>query len=225
MTFDLSIDNLITLANEVREASYADTKTPLQNSLSLEKHGKRLGQGKSPYSIVVFGDLNGFKQINDENSHAAGDDALNKVGETMIERIVNPLDALAFRPSGDEFVVLLKGDSINEFLNLAKSFGRVTFSHQGRELAVGMSFGYAFSDPLATFDDLLSRAEFACQNAKLKGNGFCVLWSKEMEDNPVSRINGTCKSCEAKVICSMPRRNAPSHLKYCPNCGGELSST
>ena len=54
---------------------------------------------------LLLCDLNGFKQLNDDHGHAAGDSALERVGAALL-RTVRTVDS-AFRIGGDEFAVLL----------------------------------------------------------------------------------------------------------------------
>ena len=55
--------------------------------------------------VVLFCDLDGFKQVNDRIGHAAGDQVLVEIARRL-ERAVGPDDLLG-RLGGDEFVVVL----------------------------------------------------------------------------------------------------------------------
>ena len=57
--------------------------------------------------VVVFIDLNRFKNLNDTYGHAAGDEALKTFTDRLKEVIQEGTD-LIFRPHGDEFVVIWK---------------------------------------------------------------------------------------------------------------------
>jgi diguanylate cyclase (GGDEF)-like protein/putative nucleotidyltransferase with HDIG domain len=63
------------------------------------RHGDELG--------LVLMDLNGFKQINDTEGHAAGDEVLRRVARSL-ESAARSSD-VAFRVGGDEFALLLPG--------------------------------------------------------------------------------------------------------------------
>jgi diguanylate cyclase (GGDEF)-like protein len=79
-------DGLTGLPNRAHLAAYADRHT-----------GRQLG--------VLLLDLNGFKQVNDEYGHAAGDRLLHEVGTRLT--VALGADGLAGRLGGDEFLVLL----------------------------------------------------------------------------------------------------------------------
>lgn len=213
------LDNLIA---EIRRVSFSDDKTILGNALALEYEEKLINEGKSEYNVFVFGDLNDFKQLNDEHGYAAGDVAIRVAGETLNKIVVSELQARAFRKSGDEFVILLRQDVVNRFLSLASAFADIHFSQNEKELRTSMSFGYVFSDGKTSFEDLLRRAEDACKQAKVQGNGFCVEWAEDIKLNPFVRKGGRCKQCGARVTCNVPKQNAQAELKGCPCCGAAL---
>lgn len=85
-----------------------------------------------------------------------------------------------------------------------------------------MSVGYIRNDGKASFEDLLGRAEKACQLAKAKGEGLCMEWTEHMNHNPLVRISGRCRKCGARISCNVPKQNVPLTLKSCPCCGGPI---
>jgi len=219
MSLDESIERLERLIAEVRQASLTDDKTTLGSALALRQEENLINEGTSEFGVVVFGDLNNFKQLNDDHSHEAGDVAINSVGQTIHKIIIEDLHAKAFRQSGDEFIILLRQESVAELLSITSSLGNVLFSHKGKDLKTGMSLGYARSDGKTSFSDLLERAEAACQNAKAVGDGECIEWSEDLKLNPLVRRNGTCRKCNARISWNGPKRFAPAKLIFCPSCG------
>ena len=83
-----------------------DPLTGIANRTQLESVLETRVKGGRPFAIV-FIDLDGFKQINDERGHAAGDLVLKSVADVLAST-VRERD-LAARLGGDEFVVLLDG--------------------------------------------------------------------------------------------------------------------
>ncbi|HLM58019.1 MAG TPA: GGDEF domain-containing protein [Pyrinomonadaceae bacterium] len=222
MTLDEAIGQLEDLVAEIRRVSRSDDKTPLGNSLSLAQEEREINQGASAYNVIIFGDLNDFKQLNDSYGYEAGDLAINKVGETIRRIFVEDLQAKAFRLSGDEFVILLTGESAESLSSITPSFSNISFSHKDQELVTAMSFGYARSDSKTSFRELLGRAENACKHAKARGDGACVEWTENIEINPLVRRSGTCQRCGGKISFNVPEQNAQPELKFCPSCGEVL---
>lgn len=222
MSLDEAIGQLEKLVAEIRRVSLTDDKTKLGSALALDQEGRLISEGTGKFDVVVFGDLNDFKHLNDEYGHEAGDVAISKVGETIKKIVIEDLQAKAFRQSGDEFVILLKRDLIEKFLSITSSFGNILFSYNEEELRTAMSLGYAISDGKTSFRDLLKRAEDACQNAKTLGDGVCLMWSEDIKLNPLVRRTGRCHKCGSKITCNIPIVTAPAKLKLCPCCGESL---
>jgi diguanylate cyclase (GGDEF)-like protein len=223
MDLDESIQRLEKLIAEVRLASLIDDKTILGSALALQQEARLINEGASEFQVVVFGDLNDFKQLNDDYSHEAGNVAITSVGEIIHKLVIEDLGAKAFRQSGDEFVLLLKVESVVHFLSSVFSLGNIPFSHKKQELKTAMSLGYALSDGKTSFSDLLERAEAACQNAKALGDGACVEWTEDSSLNPLVRKTAKCRKCGgARISWNGPKQLAPVALKYCPGCGEAL---
>ncbi len=215
----MNLGQLEALLAEIKRVALADDQTTLGNALALAQDEQVINTGASEYGVIVFGDLNDFKHLNDIYGHDAGDVAINKVGEIIRQLVVEGLQAKAFRRSGDEFVILLRQELVERFLLIAPAFGDIGFVYNEDELRTSMSFGYVRSDGKTSFRDLLARAETACQYAKAQGDGACVEWTEEMGHDPLIRISGRCLICAAKISCNVPKRNAPMALKSCPCCG------
>lgn len=89
-----------------------DELTGLANRREL---GERLAQsvarvraGEVPAVVVTFGDLNGFKEINDVHGHHVGDEVLAVVARRLLAAMRQ--QDLVARFGGDEFVVVAEGD-------------------------------------------------------------------------------------------------------------------
>lgn len=218
----MNLGQLENLVAEIRRVSFAADKTPLGNALALAHEEMSINKGASEFNVVVFGDLNDFKQLNDEHGYEAGDVAIYNVGASIQKIVVDDLQAKAFRKSGDEFVILLKQDVVESFLSAASSFGNIAFSYKDEELRTSMSLGYTVSDGKTSFDDLLQRAEDACKQAKAQGDGACVEWTEAITINPLVRRSGRCEKCNARITCNLPEQSAPAELKFCPCCGESL---
>jgi diguanylate cyclase (GGDEF)-like protein len=226
MNLQEAITALEQAVGEVAKAALSDDKTPLLNALALRQEASSVGVGEENPNVVVFGDLNRFKGLNDQFGHIVGDAAISYVGQMVNELLVKGCQAKGFRPSGDEFVLLLSNHSLAKFKSLVASFASCSFEFNGETRTTAMSFGYVLAAGNYTFDDLLSRAETACLVAKSQGDGACVEWSVEIEREVVDNLRDRCSHCNATITCKVSRQAAPKDGKMlcCPCCGKSLIS-
>ncbi len=139
---------------------------------------------------LCFGDLDGFKMVNDTLGHHVGDTVLVKVG-AMLESIVRPGDTVA-RLGGDEFAVLLEGI---EYPGAAVEFAHrmVSFIGSGAEsdedlAGISMSVGVAFADSTTPVDQLISEADAAMYEAKANGKNRVEVFQSAMRNRLVDRL-------------------------------------
>jgi diguanylate cyclase (GGDEF)-like protein/PAS domain S-box-containing protein len=147
-----------------------DALTGLPNRLLLRDRMSqalsRLGRAQSPVS-VFFLDLDGFKEINDERGHGAGDKVLAEVARRLL-LAVRPTDTVA-RFGGDEFVVVCEGLGTHEARELAGRLVDViseNLTMGGAAVHVAVSVGAAVIHRPSTVDEALHRADAAMYRAK-----------------------------------------------------------
>ena len=95
-------------AAEARALALRDQLTGVLNRRGLEaRAGEEIARARrhGETFALIYLDLDGFKQVNDDLSHATGDRVLQRAAGEM-ESVLRGEDALA-RVGGDEFVVLL----------------------------------------------------------------------------------------------------------------------
>jgi diguanylate cyclase (GGDEF)-like protein len=94
-------------------------------------------------AVLLYLDLDGFKGVNDRLGHAAGDAALMRVADLLLEN-VRESDAVG-RLGGDEFALLLLHAGVEEgrekARRLAETLEADGFQWQGERAALGGSFG------------------------------------------------------------------------------------
>jgi diguanylate cyclase (GGDEF)-like protein len=115
--------------------------------------------------VIAFVDIDGMKQVNDRDGHAAGDQVLKTLVWTMRSNL-RSFDPVV-RYGGDEFVCGIGGVDLDEVERRFEEIGRSVENDVG----VGISVGLAGLEPDETLDQLTARADAALLDAKKKRSG------------------------------------------------------
>lgn len=111
--------------------------------------------------VILIADLDGFKEINDEHGHAAGDAVLRHFGQNL--RTHTRADDFVARFGGDEFAVLLSASDPDaaekRIQQLKKATERFPLIWQGNPLRIQASFGFAVYGAKQDISDLISAAD------------------------------------------------------------------
>jgi diguanylate cyclase (GGDEF)-like protein len=128
---------------------------------------------KAPQLLLMFIDLDGFKEVNDTMGHLAGDEVLVEVARRLSHE-VRDSDTVA-RLGGDEFTVLCEGVQGDGGVALARRIADVLsdpYPTESGEAQLSAAIGIAAAAPL--HEDgaaLLRRADSAMYEAKRAGAG------------------------------------------------------
>ncbi len=147
---------------DLHALALVDELTGLQNrrafTLFAEQELARARRsGSTP--VLVFADLDGLKQINDEHGHAAGDGALRLVAAAL-KNIFRETDIVA-RWSGDEFVALMVDGSEDAAARIGERLDAAVaaLTPPGHPFAVTASVGASNLDPALPLRDAMERAD------------------------------------------------------------------
>jgi diguanylate cyclase (GGDEF)-like protein len=168
----IAIENAI-LFQRTEQLTITDDLTRLFNSrymnVYLSREIKRCKRHGIPLS-VIFLDLDGFKNINDQYGHLAGSGTLTEVG-VILAQGVRESDILA-RYGGDEFVVVLPETPASGALVIAERLRRSIEEHRfleghGFSARISASFGIAtYPDHALTPEGLIQKADQAMYRVK-----------------------------------------------------------
>ena len=177
---------------EIEHLAFYDHLTNLPNRLLLTdriNHALINSQRKQTFGVLLFLDLDNFKNINDTQGHDVGDLLLKQVALRLTSH-VRAHDTVA-RLGGDEFVVLLEDLSKNslEAAELAKRIGKTLSSQLALpyELASqshksSASIGATlFGADSASAADLLKQADIAMYRAKAQGRNDLCFFDPQMQ--------------------------------------------
>ena len=154
-----------------------DSLTGLPNRLLF---AQRLDEAiRSGPFVLIFVDLDDFKEVNDRFGHAGGDELLCAVGERL-KRCVGESDTLA-RIGGDEFAILIDGEAeepevVADRVRVAL---RDPFAIHGSSIRVRASMGLVrpgAGEPAPTSDDLLRQADVSMYAGKRVGKDTAVIY-------------------------------------------------
>ncbi len=164
--------------SQLEHMAHFDALTNLPNRLLLSdrlRQGLAQAERRGQTLAVIYLDLDGFKAVNDQCGHEAGDQLLIAVADRM-KQTLREGDTLA-RLGGDEFVAVMgdlaNGDACVPMLNRLLASAALPVSIGDLKLQVSASIGVTFYPQPQSIDadQLLRQADQAMYQAKLAGKG------------------------------------------------------
>ncbi len=126
---------------------------------------------QQPVTLIMI-DLDNFKVINDSYGHAAGDEVLRGVGESLARSFIRKSDVIA-RYGGDEFAVILTDTTAKNSARLIETFQKyvrdVKVPYADDDAHISCSVGYTEIVDEDTVESLVTRADKALYAAKSAG--------------------------------------------------------
>jgi two-component system, cell cycle response regulator len=166
-------------AAQLRELSVRDALTQLYNRRHFDEQAstlfKQAMRHKRPLSLVIA-DIDYFKRINDQYTHAVGDAVLRQIGEIL--RTHMRLSDLVARYGGEEFVLALPETGGPQARALCDKLRGLIESYPWNtlhtELRVTMSMGVCSDLAAGSADAMLRKADVLLYRAKEAGrNRVC----------------------------------------------------
>ncbi|WP_119157671.1 EAL domain-containing protein [Caldimonas tepidiphila] len=171
---------------ELQRKAFGDPLTGLPNRLVFEDrlaHARARCDRYGDSAAVLFIDLDGFKPINDDWGHDAGDRVLQEIA-ARLRHFARESDTVA-RLGGDEFVVLVEG---RDEVAMAGRLAQRVIDAVRRPVAVGerearlsCSIGIALYPQDGPAEQLLGHADAAMYEAKRAGRGTFRFYDLRMD--------------------------------------------
>ncbi|MBT9502489.1 MAG: EAL domain-containing protein [Burkholderiaceae bacterium] len=180
---------------ELQHIAYHDSLTDLPNRncfLERLEAAVRHGRSEPKYRLALLVlDLDRFKSVNDNLSHAAGDELLKEVAQRL-GACLRPCDLVA-RLSGDEFAILIdepedEGEVLAVAARVLAALEQPAHIH-GTELRPQASLGLCFgSQAYRAADEMLRDADLALYKAKADGKGRLQVFDASLHEQLDRRL-------------------------------------
>jgi diguanylate cyclase (GGDEF)-like protein len=160
-----SAGRITALQDDLRRAAAVDPLTRLNNRrgfLPIAEHQLRIAQRTREAMAIVFVDVDGLKHVNDTLGHSVGDTLIAEAA--VVLRTTFRASDLPARMGGDEFCVLLRGESavsaeraVERLLAAVEDANR----ERGRAFELSLSVGISRFDPdrPVSIDRLIEEAD------------------------------------------------------------------
>jgi diguanylate cyclase (GGDEF)-like protein len=172
----------------LRVAALYDHLTGLPNRILFLDRLRQAMRRRERDFAVLFVDLDGFKVVNDSLGHAAGDRLLIQVANRIAASLRESDTAARF--GGDEFLILLDGDTapeqVAERLHAALA---PPFRLHGQDVVVTASIGITIGGArYADAEDLVRDADIAMYWSKSHRKGSHAMFDVAMHARAVTRL-------------------------------------
>ncbi len=135
--------------------------------------------------VLLFLDIDHFKEINDAHGHAVGDQILTELANRCRNSMRN-VDVIS-RHGGEEFLVLLLESDLKTGMKTAKRMQSVIkdypFETTAGPIFITVSVGVAeYTDRVTNLDTLIHNADMALYKAKSSGRNLVMAFQSEEEN-------------------------------------------
>jgi diguanylate cyclase (GGDEF)-like protein/PAS domain S-box-containing protein len=148
----------------LRRLLIRDPLTGCYNRRYLKDLERRFDPNGAAFGAIVI-DVDHFKRYNDEYGHSAGDAILIQLAR-FLTRQTRAEDAV-IRIGGDEFLVVLLGDSVESTREIAKRFSQ----EAAKSAPIPISMGWAVRNPGEAVEDTVERADQGLIRIRLMERG------------------------------------------------------
>ncbi len=162
-------------------------------NLKIDEYIDHANEGETGFCVVIL-DLDHFKEVNDSHGHPVGDQVLARVADLIRENIRH--GDIPCRYGGEEFVLLLRGESLTDAERIAERirrrvaeyrFGIGSIAPFRRTISAGLACFPLHGDTAA---DIVAAADAALYRAKAGGRNRVEIfagWAENIDVAPDDR--------------------------------------
>lgn len=183
--------NVATIAKLAHEKPADRLTGVLPREAFLDLLSAALDPPQTESAALVFCDVDYFKNVNDDHSHATGDLVLAEVGNRLRSGI-RASDEIG-RIGGDEFVLLLR--DINDLAaaesvvsHLVQRVREQPINVGGQQITVTISAGVTLSSPHLLAVETLNQADTALRAAKRNGRDQWLSFDSQMRQSAIQEM-------------------------------------
>ncbi|HNG60966.1 MAG TPA: diguanylate cyclase, partial [Cellvibrionaceae bacterium] len=172
---------------QLNRQAFHDSLTGLPNRAKLlaeiDRNLVKVGRERHYKFALLFLDLDGFKQINDNFGHLFADEVLIEIGLRL--RNLADINHTAARLGGDEFAFLLTDthstEQVQQFADKLLQEIHRPILNDDHGVHISASIGICLSDRFGETADLMLRhADVAMYQAKAEGRNRCALFDRKL---------------------------------------------
>lgn len=172
IVYRFSIIYKLKSSKAVELAAYTDQLTKKGNRYKFNSVMDDLIKDEDSRFALCFMDLDGFKHINDNMGHDAGDELLIKLSDLLAKNM--PSNGEVFRLGGDEFAIVIKRisdrEEVEKTLKKIEDGIKVPIQISGSTVTLEYSLGIAiFPDDSKSREELINYADTAMYHVKETG--------------------------------------------------------
>jgi len=158
----------------LQKISETDSLTGIYNrkklKASLDLELKKAQRYDEVFSLILL-DIDHFKKVNDTHGHLIGDKVIIYIAK-LVSKNIRDIDLFA-RWGGEEFVVLVNKQDINQAYAIAEKLRKIISEENIENLDITCSFGVTQYQMADTNESIFKKADDALYKAKKSGRN-CV---------------------------------------------------
>lgn len=174
--------------NDITKTTKAHDRDQLTGLFNRTRIDREIAISSDETTIIVMGDLDGFKEINDTYGHLVGDEVLHYISAILKQNICK--NDFIGRFGGDEFIIILHSSNLKKAQKQMekirrqinnKPFTYINNSKQSIDIPITITFGIYKHEKNDDYDDTLSKADKALYYAKNNGKNKTFIYDEKLE--------------------------------------------